>query len=87
MTVVLSCVRVLIVLEVSELKDSHTGKMRARTIAMIAESVAAELVSASIALIGAELVELLREHNTKKRLDHLVHLVALAAEVAAAEAV
>ena len=82
MTVVLSCVGVLIVLEVSELKDSHTGKMRARTIALTAE-----LVSGSIALIGAELVELLREHNTKKRLDHLVHLVALAAEAAAAEAV
>jgi hypothetical protein len=28
---------------------------------------------------------LLREHNMKKRLDHLVHLVALAAESAAAE--
>jgi CRISPR/Cas system-associated endonuclease Cas1 len=49
--------------------------------------VAAELVSGSIALIGAELAELLREHNTKKRMDHLVHLlVALAAEAAAAEA-
>jgi hypothetical protein len=59
--------------------------MRARKIALTAESVAAELVSGSIALIGAELVELLREHNMKKRLDHLVHLVALAAESAAAE--
>ena len=68
------------------MKDSHTGKMRARTIALTAESVAAELVSGSMALIGAELAGLLREHNTKKRLDHLVHLVALAAEAAAAEA-
>ena len=82
-TVVLSCAGVLIVLEVSELKDSHTGKMRAHTIALTAESVAAELVSGSIALNGAELAGLLREHNTKKRLDHLVHLVALAAEAVA----
>lgn len=56
-----------ILVKVSELKDSHTGKIRARSIAfaVAAEPVAAEAVSAgcAIALIGAELVEL-RERNT-----------------------
>ena len=67
MTVVLSCVGVWIVLEVSELKDSHTGKIRARTIELAAESVAAEVSEVvsqgSIVLIGAELEELW-EYNT-----------------------
>ncbi len=40
-----------------ELRDSHTEKIRARLLT-IALAAAAEVVSGSIALIGAELVEL-----------------------------